>query len=91
MKLQFACVVVTLVFASIAHASQDASCNFTVLSNVDLNGGDLPGQPVSKTVSSPEECATLCCANPNCRAWSRTGVLMPLFFAPNVLLLMCCL
>lgn len=42
-----------------------AACNassFRLLPNTDLNGGDLPGQPVSKALSTPAECAALCCA-----------------------------
>lgn len=39
--------------------------------DVDYNGGDLPNQPVSKTVSSAAECAALCCAaQPACDAFS---------------------
>lgn len=47
-----------------------AACNLTLYSGYDLNGGDLPGQPVSKTLSTPEECASLCCSTAGCWAFS---------------------
>ena len=47
-----------------------AACNWTAADDVDYDGGDLPSQPISKTVSFPIECATLCCADPNCGAFS---------------------
>jgi hypothetical protein len=39
-----------------------SACSFSTSLSYDLNGGDLPSQPVSTTVSSLEECASLCCA-----------------------------
>lgn len=47
-----------------------ASCGVQSLANTDLNNGDLPNQPVSKTLSHPAECAALCCADAACGAFS---------------------
>lgn len=38
------------------------SCPFSFCSGCDLNGGDLPDQPVSTAVHNASECAALCCA-----------------------------
>lgn len=39
--------------------------------NTDYNGGDLPSQPASKSLSTLAECAALCCAaQPACSAFS---------------------
>lgn len=46
--------------------------SFAIVSGFDLYGGDLPGQPVSKTLSNASECAALCCtaAAAGCAAFS---------------------
>ena len=50
--------------AALAAAAAAAPCtrNYTSHANVDYNGGDLPNQPAAH-VSTPAECAALCCAN----------------------------
>ena len=48
-------------------------CNassFRQFQDTDLNGGDLPNQPASKTLSSADECAALCCAADGCAGYS---------------------
>jgi beta-glucosidase-like glycosyl hydrolase len=61
--------------AAAAAAAPPQQCSpsaFTPCSSCDLNGGDLPGQPVSKTLSTADECAALCCAaaSAGCAAFS---------------------
>lgn len=51
-------------------AAPTSACNFTAADDVDYDGGDLPNQPVSKTLSYPSQCAALCCADPSCGAFS---------------------
>ena len=57
--------------AALAAAAAAAPCtrNYTSHANVDYNGGDLPNQPAAH-VSTPAECAALCCANADCLAFS---------------------
>ena len=59
----------TLLALSAACASA-SECKPVALPDVDLNGGDLPNQPASKTLTYPAECAALCCADPDCHAFS---------------------
>lgn len=42
----------------------------TAFADWDLNGGDLPNQPVSKTLSAATECAALCCSTAGCNGYS---------------------
>lgn len=63
--------LLVLAGAATATPSSCVASNFSIVSGYDLNGGDLPGQPVSKTVSTPADCAALCCAAaPGCSAFS---------------------
>jgi hypothetical protein len=59
------CAVVAIVaWASLLRATTatSASCPYTAYEGVDLNGGDLPNQPASKTLSTLDQCAALCCS-----------------------------
>ena len=83
---QFSLLTITLSFlslctSSVIHStpsssssfhpsSRGSNCNFTFTPGYDLNGGDLPNQPVSQTLSTPQQCAALCCSNPDCYAFS---------------------
>jgi hypothetical protein len=57
--------------AAAAAAATAAPCtrNYTAAANTDYNGGDLPNQPVAH-VSTPADCAALCCADAACLAFS---------------------
>lgn len=60
-----------VVAAGAVCAAQSCSpANFSFVNGYDLNGGDLPGQPVSQTLSTPQQCAQLCCATAGCIAFS---------------------
>ncbi len=59
------CAVVAIVaWVSLLRAATatSASCPYTAYEGVDLNGGDLPNQPASKTLSTLDQCAALCCS-----------------------------
>ena len=57
--------------ATLSSAASAACSNWTLWKNYDFNGGDLPNQPASTTLSTPDECAALCCAAaPTCQAFS---------------------
>lgn len=56
--------------SSSSTSSSSSACNITFYSGYDLNGGDLPNQPVSKTLSTPQQCADLCCSTTGCFAFS---------------------
>ena len=59
------CAVVAIVaWVSLLRAATatSASCPYTAYEGVDLNGGDLPNQPASKTLSTMDQCAALCCS-----------------------------
>lgn len=58
------------VLAAAAAAAVAAACTFTPYQNVDLNGGDLPNQPVATNVSDLAACAALCCENAACAAFA---------------------
>ncbi len=47
-----------------------ATCDAVNSFDTDFNGGDLPNQPASSSLSTPAECAALCCANSQCIAFS---------------------
>jgi beta-glucosidase len=47
-----------------------SQCTYSNLPDYDLNGGDLPGQPISKSLSTADECGALCCATSGCYAFS---------------------
>lgn len=54
-------------------SSSQSTCNassFRRFQDTDLNGGDLPNQPASKSLSSADECAALCCAADGCAGYS---------------------
>ena len=54
-----------------ATATQPAACPaYTAYPDQDFNGGDLPNQPASKALSTPAQCAALCCATPGCALFS---------------------
>jgi len=55
--------------AAAAAASAPCTRAFTAHADVDYNGGDLPNQPVAH-VSTPADCAALCCADADCLAFS---------------------
>jgi beta-glucosidase len=67
------CASLIILFTTSLPALSFASCNYTIKPNVDFNGGDLPNQPVSKTLSHAAECGALCCSTPNCAAFSLNG------------------
>ena len=60
----FPVVVVAVVVAvvCVGHAALAVDCGYTPYHGFDLSGGDLPNQPVANNLSTPEQCAALCCA-----------------------------
>ena len=44
-----------------------APCNVSLYPDINLDGVNLPNQPVSSTCTSASECAGYCCAAPGCR------------------------
>jgi hypothetical protein len=60
-------------YTALAARPERSTCspaNYSIVSGWDLNGGDLPNQPVSKTMSTAADCATACCADSACSAFS---------------------
>lgn len=55
-------VAALLAPASLSAAAACSASSFKPLPDTDLNNGDLPNQPVSKSLSTPAECAAQCCA-----------------------------
>jgi beta-glucosidase len=47
---------------AIGVAAASAACPYTFCNDCDLSAGDLAGQPVSKTMTTLDECAAACCA-----------------------------
>ena len=69
------CVAALLLSVSVADAFAPtadavAPCAPKAWPDYDFNGGDLPGQPVTKTSQGPADCAALCCADADCAAFS---------------------
>lgn len=60
-RAQMASVVRKIIVLAAAERAVAAGCQYNAVQNYDLNGGDLPNQPVSKTLSTVDECAQLCC------------------------------
>ena len=58
-----------LILGPTVAAAAPCTRNYTAAANTDYNGGDLPNQPVAH-VSTPADCAALCCANAACLAFS---------------------
>jgi beta-glucosidase len=54
---------------SLAAAAAPCTRSYTPRADTDYNGGDLPNQPVAH-VSTPADCAALCCADADCLAFS---------------------
>jgi hypothetical protein len=46
------------------------ACSYALHNDTDYNSGDLPGQPIVKNASTPDDCARLCCATAGCAAFS---------------------
>ena len=47
-----------------------AACTYDAWPDINFSGNDLPNQPVSAALSSPDECAALCCATASCAAFT---------------------
>ena len=54
--------LVRALLASAAAAGAAGSCDYALYPDVNFDGTDLPNQPVSSTLSTPDQCAALCCA-----------------------------
>ena len=54
--------LVRALLASAAAAGAASSCDYALYPDVNFDGTDLPNQPVSSTLSTPDQCAALCCA-----------------------------
>ena len=67
--LPLALIVATSRLCS-AHLLDGTTCDAVFSYNSDYNGGDLPNQPVSSSLSTPAECAALCCSDARCIAFS---------------------
>ena len=59
-----------LLLLSLLFSSCSAACPYQSYPDTDFNNGDLPNQPVSKSASTPAECAALCCSTPGCAVFS---------------------
>jgi hypothetical protein len=64
-------VVVGSVMAAVAAGGAD--CTYAGWPDINFSGNDLPGQPASTTLTSPDECAALCCAASGCTAFTLNG------------------
>ena len=62
MANRVAALAALLCLVAAAPRARATACDYTASANYDLNGGDLPNQPVSRTLSTLDECAALCCA-----------------------------